>query len=158
MHQEPGAGLQVGVISDTHGLLRNKVTEALQGVDLIIHAGDIGGEAVLKALRRIAPVVAVRGNMDRGEWALKLPETEVVAIDKTVVYVIHDAMRLDLEPGPAGFGAVISGHTHRPAVIRRRGVLFVNPGSAGPQRLNLPVAVAILRVQGRSLEANVVQV
>jgi putative phosphoesterase len=158
MHQEPGAGLQVGVISDTHGLLRNKVTEALQGVDLIIHAGDIGGEAVLKALRRIAPVVAVRGNMDRGEWALKLPETEVVAIDKTVVYVIHDAMRLDLEPGPAGFGAVISGHTHRPAVIRRRGVLFVNPGSAGPHRLNLPVSVAILRVKGKSLEAHVLEV
>jgi putative phosphoesterase len=148
----------VGVISDTHGLLRDEVREALQGVELIIHAGDIGGEEVLEALRRIAPVVAVRGNMDKGEWALKLSETEVVTIDETVLYVIHDATRLDLKPGPAGFGAVISGHTHRPVVVRRKGVLFVNPGSAGPQRLNLPVAVAILRVQGRSLEANVVQV
>ncbi len=158
MTRERGAGRRVGVISDTHGLLRDEVREALQGVELIIHAGDIGGEEVIEALRRIAPVVAVRGNMDKGEWALKLPETEVVTIDETVVYVIHDATRLDLEPGPAGFGAVISGHTHRPAVVRRRGVLFVNPGSAGPQRLNLPVALAILRVQGRSLEAHVVAV
>jgi putative phosphoesterase len=158
MTQEPGAGLRVGVISDTHGLLREEVRAALQGVDLIIHAGDIGGEEVLEALRRIAPVVAVRGNMDRGEWALKLPESEVVAIDETLLYVIHDATRLGLEPGRAGFGAVISGHTHRPAVVRRRGVLFVNPGSAGPSRLHLPVAVAILRVNGKSLEVDVVEV
>jgi putative phosphoesterase len=158
MTREPGAGRRVGVVADTHGLLREAVRNALQGVDLIIHAGDIGSEEVLAALRRIAPVVAVRGNMDRGEWALNLPETEVVAIDETVVYVIHDATRLDLEPAPAGFGAVISGHTHRPGVVRRRGVLFVNPGSAGPHRRNLPVAVAILRVQGRSLEAQVVEV
>jgi putative phosphoesterase len=158
MTREPGAGRRVGVVSDTHGLLRDEVREALQGVDLIIHAGDIGNEEVLEALRGIAPVVAVRGNMDRGEWALKLPETEVVAIDETVVYVIHDATRLDLEPGPAGFGAVISGHTHQPQVVRRRGVLFVNPGSAGPHRRDFPVAVAILRVRERSLEAYVVEV
>jgi putative phosphoesterase len=158
MVQELGVGRRVGVIADTHGLLRDGVREALEGVDLIIHAGDIGKEEVLAALEKIAPVVAVRGNMDRAEWALKIPETEVVAIDETQVYVVHDATRLDVEPGPAGFGAVISGHTHRPAVVRRRGVLFLNPGSAGPQRFNLPVTVAILHVHGKSLEADVVEV
>jgi len=158
MVKDKGVGRRVGVISDTHGLLREGVSEALHGVDLIIHAGDIGKEEVLAALEKIAPVVAVRGNMDRAEWALKIPETEVVTIDETQVYVLHDATKLDVEPGPAGFGAVISGHTHRPAVVRRRGVLFLNPGSAGPQRFNLPVTVAILRVQGESLEAHVVEV
>jgi uncharacterized protein len=156
--QDKGAGCRVGVISDTHGLLRDAVREALRGVDLIIHAGDIGREEILTALGKIAPVVAVRGNMDRAEWALKIPETEVVTIDETHVYVVHDAAKLDVEPSLAGFGAVISGHTHRPAVIKRRGVLFLNPGSAGPRRFNLPVTVAILHVQGKSLEADVVEV
>jgi hypothetical protein len=158
MVKDENAGRRVGVISDTHGLLRDGVREALQGVDLIIHAGDIGNEEVLAGLEKIAPVVAVRGNMDRAEWALKIPETEVVAIDETQVYVVHDAANVDVEPGAAGFGAVISGHTHRPAVVRRRGVLFINPGSAGPRRFNLPVTVAILRVHGKSLEADVVEV
>ena len=155
---DKGAVRRVGVISDTHGLLRDEVREALHGVDLIIHAGDIGKEEVLAALEKIAPVVAVRGNMDRAEWALKIPETEVVAIGETKVYVVHDAAKLDVEPRPAGFGAVISGHTHRPAVVRRRGVLFLNPGSAGPRRFNLPVTFAILHVHGKSLEAVVVEV
>jgi putative phosphoesterase len=158
MVQDRGAGRRVGVISDTHGLLRDEVRAALKGVDLIIHAGDIGKEEILAALAKIAPVVAVRGNMDRAEWALKIPETEVVTIDETQVYVLHDAGKLDVEPGPSGFGAVISGHTHRPAVVRRRGVLFLNPGSAGPRRFNLPVTVAILRVEGKSVEAQVVEV
>lgn len=156
--QDQGAGHRVGVISDTHGLLRDEVREALHGVDLIIHAGDIGRQEVLEALERIAPVVAVRGNMDRAEWALQLPEAKVVTIDDAQVYVLHDATKLDVEPGPAGFGAVISGHTHRPAVVKRRGVLFLNPGSAGPQRFNLPVTLAILHVQGKSLEAQLVEV
>ena len=158
MVQDKGAGRRVGVISDTHGLLRDEVREALEGVDLIIHAGDIGKEEILAALEKIAPVVAVRGNMDRAEWALKIPETEVVNIGETQVYVLHDAAKLDVEPGPAGFGAVISGHTHRPAVVRRRGVLFLNPGSAGPRRFDLPVTVAILRVHGKSLDVHLVEV
>jgi len=153
-----GARRRVGVISDTHGLLRDEVREALRGVDLIIHAGDIGKQEILTALEKIAPVVAVRGNMDRAEWALEIPETEVVTIEETHVYVVHDAAKLDVEPSLAGFDAVISGHTHRPAVIRRRGVLFLNPGSAGPRRFNLPVTVAILHVHGKSLEADVVEV
>jgi len=158
MVRDKGAGRRVGVISDTHGLLRDEVREALEGVDLIIHAGDIGKEEVLAALAKIAPVVAVRGNMDRAEWALKIPETEVVTVDETQMYVVHDAAKLDVEPGPAGFGAVISGHTHRPAVVRRRGVLFLNPGSAGPRRFDLPVTVAILRVRGKSLDVRLVEV
>ncbi|HVO82893.1 MAG TPA: metallophosphoesterase family protein [Syntrophobacteria bacterium] len=158
MGQVKGSGRRVGVISDTHGLLREMVKEAFRGVDLIIHAGDIGKEEILTALAKIAPVVAVRGNMDRAEWALKIPETKVVTIDETQVYLVHDAAKLDVEPNSVGFGAVINGHTHRPAVIKRRGVLFLNPGSAGPRRFNLPVTVAILRVHGKALEADVVEV
>ena len=158
MVQDRGAGRRVGVISDTHGVLRDGVREALRGVDLIIHAGDIGKEEVLTALEKIAPVVAVRGNMDKTEWALKIPETQVVTVDEAQIYVVHDGAKLDVEPGAAGFGAVISGHTHRPAAVRRRGVLFLNPGSAGPRRFNLPVTVAILHVHGKALEAEVVEV
>ncbi len=145
----------VGVISDTHGLLRPEAIKALESTDLIIHAGDIGKLEVLEALRAISPVYAVRGNMDVGEWARDLPETEVVEIGELSLYVLHDADELDLDPVAAGFSAVISGHTHRASIDRRSGVLFLNPGTAGPFRS--PVTVALLHLRGSSLEAELVE-
>lgn len=146
----------IGVISDTHGLVRPEVIEALRGVELIIHAGDIGRPEVLTALQAVAPVVAVRGNVDRGEWARKLPVTEVVAIGKIFLYVLHDVHQLDLDPAAAGFRAVISGHSHQPSANERNGVLFLNPGSAGPRRFKLPVGVALLNLRDNFLKAQLV--
>ena len=150
-------GHRVGVISDTHGLVRPEVIEAFRGVELIIHAGDVGRPEVLTALQAIAPVVAVRGNVDRGEWARKLPMTEVVAIGKILLYVLHDVHQLDLDPAAAGFRAVISGHSHQPSAKEPNGVLFLNPGSAGPRRFKLPVGVAFLHLEDNSLKAEVVE-
>jgi uncharacterized protein len=150
-------GRVIGVISDTHGLVRPEAIEALRASELIVHAGDIGGPEVLEALRAIAPVVAVRGNNDREGWAETLRETEVVEVGNALLYVLHDVHRLDLEPAVAGFHAVISGHSHRPLLEERRGVLYLNPGSAGPRRFNLPIAVARLRVRGSTLSAEVVE-
>lgn len=147
----------IGVISDTHGRLPDDVFAAFRGVDLIIHAGDIDKPAILEALGRIAPVVAVRGNMDRGKWAGKLPETEVVELGHTILYILHDALKLDLEPDVAGFSAVISGHTHRPALETRNGVLFLNPGSAVMPRFNAPPCVALLRIRNNSLEPQFIE-
>ncbi len=147
----------IGVVSDTHGLVRPGLLEALSGVELIIHAGDVGGPEVLEALRAQAPVVAVRGNMDGGPWATGLRETEVVDLDGSLIYVLHDVYAIDLDPGAAGFRAVISGHSHRPSMQRRDGVLFLNPGSAGPRRFRLPITVAILRVEGESLESRFIE-
>ena len=146
-------GFLVGIISDTHGHLRPEVAEAFAGVDLIIHAGDIGNNEVLEALRTIAPVHAVRGNMDGG-WAHGLPATEVVGIGEVLIYVLHDAYLLDLDPAAAGFVAVINGHTHRAAIEKRKGVLFLNPGSASPY--SSTGTVALLQVRGRSLEPELV--
>jgi hypothetical protein len=145
----------IGVISDTHGLVRPGAIETLRGSELIVHAGDIGGPEVLEALRAVAPVVAVRGNNDRESWAGTLRETEVVEIGDVLLYVLHDIHTLDLDPAAAGFRVVISGHSHRPLVEERKGVLYLNPGSAGPRRFNLPVAVARLRIQGAGLSAEV---
>lgn len=147
----------VGVISDTHGLLRPAAEKALKGVELIIHAGDVGGAEVLKALNRIAPVAAVRGNMDRGDWAQKLPVQEIVKIGESLVYVIHDVHEIDLNPAAAGFRTVISGHSHRPSVVEQKGVLYLNPGSAGPRRFKLPVSLAVLTVNGQQLEVKLVE-
>lgn len=147
----------VGVISDTHGLLRPEAIEALQGVDALIHAGDIGSPDIVEALRSIAPVVAIRGNNDTDAWAHDLPEREVVEIGGTLIYVLHNLKELDLDPAAAGFGVVVCGHSHRPSVESRRGVLFLNPGSAGPRRFKLPVSVARLRVHGPSLEAHILE-
>ncbi len=147
----------IGVISDTHGLLRPAAVKALEGSEMIIHAGDIGTPDVLEALQTIAPVVAVRGNNDKDEWAHVLPETEVVEVGSVALYVLHDVNELDLDPAAAGFRAVISGHSHRPAVARRLGVLFVNPGSAGPRRFKLPVSVARLHIQGDSVAAELIE-
>jgi putative phosphoesterase len=140
---------RIGVISDTHGLLRPEALRALRGVDLIVHAGDVGNAEVLEALRAIAPVVAVRGNNDRGAWARALRETETLAVGGARLYVIHDLKELALDPKTADVDVVIAGHSHQPAIARRGGVLFLNPGSAGPRRFRLPVAVARLDVGGR---------
>lgn len=148
---------RIGVVSDTHGLVRPGLLEALSGVEMIIHAGDVGGRRVLEVLRAQAPVVAVRGNMDGGPWARGLREVEVVETDRSLLYVIHDADEIDLDPAAAGFRAVISGHTHRPSLCRRKGVLFLNPGSAGPRRFRLPISAAILRLEGESLEAELIE-
>src|SRR5215831_10827466 len=140
--------MTVGVISDTHGLLRPEATEALLGSKVIVHAGDVGNAEVLERLRAIAPTVAVRGNVDGGAWATALPVTGVVEVGRLRLYVLHELSGLDLDPKAAGFAAVISGHTHRPSAEVRDGVLYLNPGSAGPRRFSLPVAVAKLQVVG----------
>jgi putative phosphoesterase len=145
----------VGVISDTHGLLRSEALEAFQGVDLVIHAGDIGAPSVLEELRSVAPVSAVRGNMDSTSWAFVLPQAEIVEIGEVLVYVLHDEYDLDLDPAAAGFSAVISGHTHRPSIENRKGVLFLNPGTAGP--FSSSPTVALLQVRGKSLKARLVR-
>jgi uncharacterized protein len=149
--------MDVGVLSDTHGLVRPETLAALAGSDLIVHAGDIGGAAVLEALRALAPVVAVRGNNDRGAWAARLGETEVVEAGPALLFVLHDRHALDLDPRAAGFAAVVSGHSHRPSIERRDGVLYLNPGSAGPRRFRLPIAVARLRVRHGAVDAEILE-
>ena len=143
--------LTVGVISDTHGLFRPEAAAALQGSDLIVHAGDVGEALVLERLREIAPTIAVRGNVDTAAWARTLATTEVVQAGELHLYVLHDLSALDLDPKAAGFAAVIAGHTHRPSAAVRDGVLILNPGSAGPRRFRLPVAIARLHVTGTQL-------
>jgi hypothetical protein len=147
----------VGVISDTHGLMRAEALRALAGAELIIHAGDIGRPEVLDALGGIAPVVAVRGNNDREAWARPLAETETIQIGEVKIHLLHAAQELALDPAAEGFDVVISGHSHRPSVARRAGVLYLNPGSAGPRRFKLPVTVAWLTVRGRSCRARIVE-
>jgi putative phosphoesterase len=145
----------IGVISDTHGLLRPEAVAALQGSDYIIHAGDVGDPAILTELTAIAPVTAVRGNVDREKWARDLPETNILEVGSTAIYVLHDVGRLDLDPRTAKFTAVIFGHSHRPSQEMRNGVLFFNPGAAGPRRFTLPVTVGRLRISG-SLSAEII--
>ena len=140
--------LRVGVISDTHGLLRPRALEALAGSALILHAGDIGNRAVLDALGAIAPVHAVRGNNDRGDWAAALPETLSVSLGPIRLWMLHDLKALDMDPAAAGFAAVVAGHSHKPQVTWRDGVLLLNPGSAGPRRFKLPISVARLELDG----------
>jgi putative phosphoesterase len=134
----------VGLISDTHGLLRTEALASLQGSDLIIHAGDIGNAEILNQLRAIAPVVAVRGNIDKASWASQLEMTAVIEAGPAVIYVLHDIHDLDLDPAVADFDIVVSGHSHKPSRSVRSGVLYVNPGSAGPRRFRLPVTIARL--------------
>jgi putative phosphoesterase len=147
----------VGVISDTHGLMRPQALAALAGVDHIIHAGDIGGIEVLAALRTLAPVTAVRGNNDRQPWADAIRERETLTVGGISIHVLHDVKELDLDPVTSGVRAVIAGHSHRPRIERREGVLFLNPGSAGPRRFTLPVSVARLRVDDGRLEPEIVE-
>ncbi|MBW1606703.1 MAG: metallophosphoesterase family protein [Deltaproteobacteria bacterium] len=148
----------VGVISDTHGLLPTTAAKALKGVDLIIHAGDVGSSDVLKELQTIAPVVAVRGNMDRVKSLKKLPLTETVEIADVLLYVIHDIHRLDIAPSESGFDAVIHGHLHCPSVAENSGVLFLNPGSAAQPRRNFPASLALLHIRGNSIKTQIVDI
>ncbi len=134
----------IGVISDTHGLVRPEALAALKGVELIIHAGDIGKAVVLDSLSLIAPVHAIRGNNDRDAWAKKLPDILNLQVNGAKLYVIHDASELDIDANAAGIRIVISGHSHQPSVVKRGDMLFLNPGSAGPRRFKLPVTVARL--------------
>ena len=148
---------RVGVISDTHGLVRPEAIAALEGVDRIVHAGDIGGPEVLEILAAIAPVVAVRGNNDREDWAAGLSLTEVVEVEACHFYLLHEPDHLDLDPVAAEFQAVIHGHSHRPRCESKRGVLYLNPGSAGPRRFRLPVTLARLEVSGREIRHELVE-
>jgi uncharacterized protein len=145
-----------GIISDTHGLLRPEALKALQGVDRILHGGDIGDAGVLEGLREIAPVVAVRGNNDKGAWANELPQWEVAELEGVFVYIIHDLKESDISAA-GSFQVVVSGHSHKPSIEQRRGVLNVNPGSAGPRRFNLPITIALLRVTGHQASAEIVE-
>jgi hypothetical protein len=147
----------IGVISDTHGLLRPEAVKALKGVELIIHAGDVGEPKVLANLSRIAPVHAVRGNTDRGDWAADLPHSRVVEVGGVNLYVLHELFCLDLDPAAAGLAAVIFGHSHRPHLERKNGVLYLNPGSAGPRRFTLPVSLARIEVRGVTLHPEMLE-
>jgi putative phosphoesterase len=148
--------LRIGLISDTHGLLRPEALAFLEGADRIVHAGDIGDPAIVDALARLAPLTAVRGNNDRGAWAEEFPLYEVVEAGGAFVYVLHDLNEIDINPAAAGFRVVVSGHSHRPVAEERRGVLYLNPGSAGPRRFKLPVTVARLRLRGGDASAEII--
>jgi hypothetical protein len=150
------SAIRVGVISDTHGLLRPQAVAALRGSDIIIHAGDVGRPEVLEELRTLAPIHAVRGNVDTAAWAARLPATEAVEVGGLLFWVLHDIAELDIDPG-AGFAAVIFGHSHKPSIAWRDGVLYLNPGSAGPRRFRLPVTIARLQVAGRSLRPEIIE-
>jgi len=136
----------LGVISDTHGLLRPEALELLRGSQAIIHAGDVGDPAILEQLSAIAPVTAVRGNIDTSAWARKLPQTNVLEIGGRSIYVLHNVDELDLDPAVAGFAAIIFGHSHKPLIEQRKGVLFFNPGSAGPRRFSLPISLGRITI------------
>jgi uncharacterized protein len=146
----------VGLISDTHGLLRPEALHALRGSNLIVHAGDVGDPEILEALGAIAPVIAIRGNVDTGAWASALPTTAVAEAGAALIYVLHDLNTLDLDPAAAGFQVVVSGHSHQPASAERAGVLYVNPGSAGPRRFALPVTVAQLDLSATPWKVEVI--
>ena len=146
----------LGVISDTHGLLRPEAVEALRGAEHVIHAGDVGSPEILKKLATIAPVTAVRGNVDKDPWAQQLPETQVLETGGISIYLVHDLTQLDVKPEAAGFRVVISGHSHIPKQEVRNGVLYFNPGSAGPRRFKGPVSVGRLSIDGAEVSAELV--
>ena len=147
----------IGVISDTHGLVRPQAIEAMTGADLILHAGDIGNQEVLDTLNEIAPVIAVRGNNDKGEWAQTLPDWEVVEIGGVSIYMLHDLNEMDITPTADVFQVVVSGHSHKPVAEERRGVIYLNPGSAGPRRFTLPVCVAHLQIVDDKVHADIIE-
>lgn len=150
------AALRVGLISDTHGLLRPEALAFLAGADHIIHGGDIGGPEILERLRELAPLTVVRGNNDTAAWAASIPETARLDLGAVALYVIHDLKQLDIDPSAAGVRVVVSGHSHKPACSERGGVLYVNPGSAGRRRFSLPIAAAELLVDGSDVKVNLV--
>jgi hypothetical protein len=147
----------VGVVSDTHGLLRPEVLQVFKDVSLILHAGDIGGPEVLDDLRGLAPVIAVRGNNDIGKWARRMPKSKEALVGAVSIYMLHDLKEMRVKPSSDDFQVVVSGHSHRPCVDHREGVLFVNPGSAGPRRFKLPVSVARMIVQGTNVQAELIE-
>lgn len=149
--------MRIGIISDTHGLLRPQAEHALQGVEMIIHAGDVGDPEILASLKQIAPVFAVRGNVDTGKWVQELPATTVVEANGASFYVLHNLAELDLRPEAAEFDFVVSGHTHQAEQAERNGVLYLNPGSAGPRRFQLPVTLAILDLDKRPWKAEILK-
>jgi hypothetical protein len=149
--------ITLGVISDTHALLRPDAVDALRGSDRILHAGDIGAPEILEALAKIAPVAAVRGNVDTASWARVLPETEIVEAGGALIYMLHDRGQLDLKPEAAGFRVVVYGHSHQPKIEEKNGVLYFNPGSAGPRRFRLPVSVGRLRIGAGKVQAELLE-
>ena len=151
-----GPGVEVGVVSDTHGLLRPEAVEALAGCDVILHAGDVGDPQILQELVTIAPVFAVRGNVDHGAWADALPTTEVIEVAGVRFYMLHILEELDVDPKAAGVDVVVFGHSHEPLAEERDGVLFLNPGSAGPRRFDLPVTLARLMIREGTMDAAVI--
>src|SRR5215475_2351369 len=153
----PRDEILVGVISDTHGLLRPEAVAALRGTDLIIHAGDVGAPDVIAALRELAPTFVVRGNVDKAHWANALPMTVHVEVGGLLFHVLHDISELDLDPAAVGYAAVVYGHSHQPSIEMRDGVLFLNPGSAGPRRFNLPVSIARVSASGQRLRPEIVE-
>ena len=148
---------RIGVIADTHGLLRPEAVAALSGVDHILHAGDIGDPAIFDALATIAPLTAIRGNIDRTGRCAELSPTERIDLDESTIYILHSLGDLDIDPAVAGIGIVVSGHSHQPIIERRKGVLYLNPGSAGPRRFSLPVSVGFLRLGGREPIAEILR-
>ncbi|SER24445.1 hypothetical protein SAMN05216600_1198 [Pseudomonas cuatrocienegasensis] len=153
----PHRPLRIGLIADTHGLLRSAALERLQGCDHLIHAGDVGNPDILAALERIAPVSVVRGNNDTGDWAQNLPERLLVKIQRITLYILHDLKTLDIDPAAQGISAVISGHSHAPQQYERDGVLYLNPGSAGPRRFKLPISIAELHLDNGRLQAELIE-
>jgi len=149
--------LRIGLISDTHGLLRPEAAAFLKGSDFIVHGGDIGNAGILEALSALAPLTVVRGNNDREPWARAIAETELVKFGDVLLYAIHDLSQLDIDPAAAGVHVVVSGHSHKPGIEERGGVLYVNPGSAGPRRFRLPIAVAELMIDGDAVTARIAE-
>ena len=147
----------IGVISDTHGVMRPEALDSLQGSSLIVHAGDIGGPEIIDQLSAIAPLRAVAGNMDWGEWSQHLPPEDVIEIADYSIYVLHDLYRINLDPVAAGFNVVVSGHTHHPAIAYKENVLYLNPGSAGPGRLSHPITVARISINAKQLRPEIVE-
>jgi putative phosphoesterase len=150
--------MRIGIISDTHGLLRPEVTERLAGVHHVIHAGDIGRPEVISELRKIAPITAIRGNIDRGEWAAEYPHTALVKLGGWSIYVLHNLNELGLDPTAAGIDVIVSGHSHQPKIETIGSVVYLNPGSAGPRRFSLPIAVATLELIGDAIRPRIHEV
>jgi putative phosphoesterase len=148
--------IRIGLISDTHGLLRPEALDVLRGSDFIVHAGDIG-EGILEPLATLAPVSAVRGNNDRASWAARIHETETLRFGEVTLHALHDLADLAIDPGAAGIDVVVTGHSHKPSIDRRGGVLYINPGSAGPVRFRLPVSVGLLQISGKAVTARIIE-
>lgn len=153
---QPRRPLRIGLIADTHGLLRPEALERLRGCDQLIHAGDIGKPEILAELERLAPLSVVRGNNDTQDWAADIPERLLLKIGRLTLYVLHDLKRLDLDPAAEGIDVVVAGHSHKPLKEERDGVLYLNPGSAGPRRFSLPIGIGVLEVAGKKIEAELI--